>query len=146
MGTLDEIKTASLGNSRFLAMLLGIFAGIGIILIGRAANGILGIEAFHIRLPWAKGGGAVALAASAVGIPFPSPPGATRPFLGGVDIGHIGKPAFTVETLSATLARTAFPRPVTRRTAAATRRTIGVTHPSAPEARCPLPRSQMCTP
>jgi putative ABC transport system permease protein len=29
---------------------------------------------------------AVAVAASAVGIPFPSPPGATRPFLGGVDI------------------------------------------------------------
>ena len=28
----------------------------------------------------------VALAASAVGIPFPSPPGATRPFVGGVDI------------------------------------------------------------
>ena len=41
---------------------IGIFAGIGIILIGRAANGILGIESFHIRLPWTKGGGGVALA------------------------------------------------------------------------------------
>jgi putative ABC transport system permease protein len=28
----------------------------------------------------------IALAVSAIGIPFPSPPGATRPFLGGVDI------------------------------------------------------------
>ena len=35
----------------------GIFAGIGIILIGRAANGILGIDALHVRLPWAKSGG-----------------------------------------------------------------------------------------
>ena len=35
---------------------IGIFAGIGIILIGRAANGILGIEALHVRLPWARGG------------------------------------------------------------------------------------------
>jgi branched-chain amino acid transport system permease protein len=32
---------------------LGIFAGVGIILIGRAAGGILGIEAFQFRLPWA---------------------------------------------------------------------------------------------
>jgi branched-chain amino acid transport system permease protein len=31
---------------------IGIFAGIGVILIGRAANGILGIEALHVRLPW----------------------------------------------------------------------------------------------
>ena len=28
----------------------------------------------------------IAVAATAVGIPFPSPPGATRPFLGGVDV------------------------------------------------------------
>ena len=33
---------------------IGIFAGIGIILIGRAAGGILGIEALHVRLPWVK--------------------------------------------------------------------------------------------
>lgn len=31
-------------------------------------------------------GVAIALAVSAIGIPFPSPPGATRPFLGGVDV------------------------------------------------------------
>ena len=36
---------------------IGIFAGIGVILIGRAANGILGIEALHFRLPWVKDGG-----------------------------------------------------------------------------------------
>jgi branched-chain amino acid transport system permease protein len=34
---------------------LGIFAGLGIILIGRAAGGILGIEAIQVRLPWVKG-------------------------------------------------------------------------------------------
>jgi len=33
---------------------IGIFAGLGVILIGRAANGILGIEALHFRLPWVK--------------------------------------------------------------------------------------------
>jgi len=33
---------------------IGIFAGIGVILIGRAANGILGIEMLHFRLPWVK--------------------------------------------------------------------------------------------
>ena len=33
---------------------LGIFAGAGIILIGRAANGILGIEALHVNLPWVR--------------------------------------------------------------------------------------------
>ncbi len=33
---------------------LGIFAGAGIILIGRAANGILGIDALHFNLPWVK--------------------------------------------------------------------------------------------
>ena len=37
---------------------IGIFAGLGVILIGRAANGILGIEAIHVRLPWVKDGGA----------------------------------------------------------------------------------------
>jgi len=31
---------------------IGIFAGMSVILIGRAANGILGIEALHVRLPW----------------------------------------------------------------------------------------------
>ena len=35
---------------------VGIFAGLGVILIGRAANGILGIEALHFRLPWVKPG------------------------------------------------------------------------------------------
>ena len=33
---------------------IGIFAGMGVILIGRAANGILGIDALHFRLPWVK--------------------------------------------------------------------------------------------
>jgi branched-chain amino acid transport system permease protein len=45
---------------------LGIFAGLGIILIGRAAGGILGIEALQIHLPWVKrtatGAGEVPLA------------------------------------------------------------------------------------
>jgi branched-chain amino acid transport system permease protein len=36
---------------------LGIFAGLGIILIGRAAGGILGIEAIQIHLPWVKRAG-----------------------------------------------------------------------------------------
>jgi branched-chain amino acid transport system permease protein len=34
---------------------VGIFAGLGVILIGRAANGLLGIEFLHFRLPWVKG-------------------------------------------------------------------------------------------
>ena len=50
---------------------VGIFAGIGIILIGRAANGILGIEALHFRLPWVKGGGQVAIGE-------PTPPARVR--------------------------------------------------------------------
>jgi hypothetical protein len=33
---------------------LGLFAGMGIILIGRAAGGILGIEALQFQLPWVK--------------------------------------------------------------------------------------------
>jgi branched-chain amino acid transport system permease protein len=33
---------------------LGLFAGLGIILIGRAAGGILGIQAIQIPLPWVK--------------------------------------------------------------------------------------------
>jgi branched-chain amino acid transport system permease protein len=33
---------------------LGLFAGVGIILIGRAASGILGIEAIQIHLPWVE--------------------------------------------------------------------------------------------
>lgn len=33
---------------------LGLFAGAGIILIGRAAGGILGLEVFQDRLPWVK--------------------------------------------------------------------------------------------
>jgi hypothetical protein len=31
---------------------IGLFAGVGIILIGRAAGGVLGIEALQFRLPW----------------------------------------------------------------------------------------------
>jgi branched-chain amino acid transport system permease protein len=48
---------------------LGIFAGAGIILIGRAANGLLGIEAFHVHLPWVKTAPAVppAIATAAMG-------------------------------------------------------------------------------
>jgi putative ABC transport system permease protein len=54
-------------------------------------------------------GVAIALAASAIGIPFPSPPGATRPFLGGVDIVP-GIVAFSfVLSVAATLAAAAFP-------------------------------------
>ena len=37
---------------------LGLFAGAGIILIGRAAGGILGIEAIQTHLPWAQPGSA----------------------------------------------------------------------------------------
>ncbi len=34
---------------------VGLFAGVGIILIGRAAGGVLGIEALQFRLPWVRG-------------------------------------------------------------------------------------------
>jgi putative ABC transport system permease protein len=52
---------------------------------------------------------AVALVASAIGIPFPSPPGATRPFLGGVDIvPDIVAFAFVLSVL-ATLAAAVLP-------------------------------------
>ena len=33
---------------------VGLFAGVGIILIGRAAGGLLGIDAFQFRLPWVR--------------------------------------------------------------------------------------------
>ncbi len=33
---------------------VGLFAGVGIILIGRAAGGLLGIEALQFRLPWVR--------------------------------------------------------------------------------------------
>ena len=50
---------------------LGLFAGAGIILIGRAAGGILGIEAIQILLPWVRrGGDAVAGPAAPVGGTF----------------------------------------------------------------------------
>ncbi len=39
---------------------VGLFAGAGIILIGRAAGGILGIDALRIRLPWVRPAGGVA--------------------------------------------------------------------------------------
>lgn len=50
---------------------LGLFAGAGIILIGRAAGGLLGIEALQFRLPWTKqqpsGGGEPLGAIAAMG-------------------------------------------------------------------------------
>jgi len=48
---------------------LGLFAGAGIILIGRAAGGILGIEALQFRLPWVRRtpGGTRPIAAGPVG-------------------------------------------------------------------------------
>ena len=48
---------------------IGLFAGLGIILIGRAAGGILGIEALQFRLPWvhAAGRGDPAAAAGPLG-------------------------------------------------------------------------------
>ena len=49
---------------------LGIFAGLGIILIGRAAGGLLGIEAIQVHLPWVKR-------------PSAEVGGATQPRLGG---------------------------------------------------------------
>jgi len=33
---------------------VGLFAGVGIILIGRAAGGLLGLEFLHFRLPWVR--------------------------------------------------------------------------------------------
>lgn len=51
----------------------------------------------------------IALAASAVGIPFPSPPGATRPFLGGVDLVPSIVFFSFVLSVSATLAAAVFP-------------------------------------
>jgi len=54
-------------------------------------------------------GVAIAAIASAVGIPFPSPPGATRPFMGGVDIVP-GIVAFSfVLSVAATLVAAALP-------------------------------------
>jgi branched-chain amino acid transport system permease protein len=48
---------------------LGIFAGVGVILIGRAANGLLGIESLHVRLPWVRpaADGGVPLATAGAG-------------------------------------------------------------------------------
>lgn len=54
---------------------LGIFAGVGIILIGRAANGILGIDALHLNLPWVKRAPATA--------PSPVPEALTPAIMGG---------------------------------------------------------------
>jgi putative ABC transport system permease protein len=54
-------------------------------------------------------GVAIALTASAIGIPFPSPPGATRPFVGGVDlVPSIVAYSFVV-SVAATLAAAIFP-------------------------------------
>ena len=64
-------------------------------LIGAAIGSALGI--------------AVARVISAIGIPYPSPPGSTRPFLGGVDvIPNIVAAAFLISVL-ATLAAAVFP-------------------------------------
>ncbi len=47
---------------------IGLFAGVGIILIGRAAGGVLGIEALQFRLPWVgRSGDARVAADGAVG-------------------------------------------------------------------------------
>jgi branched-chain amino acid transport system permease protein len=61
---------------------VGIFAGIGVILIGRAANGILGIEALHFRLPWVKGSGGTGSGGTALTGPAPA--------LGGLAVGGEG--------------------------------------------------------
>jgi branched-chain amino acid transport system permease protein len=53
---------------------LGLFAGVGIILIGRAAGGILGIEVLHFDLPWVRhtsvdlGEGSAPVIGNAVGV------------------------------------------------------------------------------
>ncbi len=48
---------------------IGLFAGVGIILIGRAAGGLLGLEFLQFRLPWVRreGGTVPALSGSPVG-------------------------------------------------------------------------------
>jgi putative ABC transport system permease protein len=52
---------------------------------------------------------AVARVASAIGIPYPSPPGSTRPFIGGVDVvPAIVATAFVI-SIAATLAAAIFP-------------------------------------
>jgi branched-chain amino acid transport system permease protein len=53
---LAALTFAVFTNVQGLSKVEGLFAGGGIILIGRAANGILGLEWFadHIRLPWVK--------------------------------------------------------------------------------------------
>jgi putative ABC transport system permease protein len=54
-------------------------------------------------------GVSIAVAATAIGIPFPSPPGATRPFLGGVDVVP-GIVAFSfILSVAASLAAAALP-------------------------------------
>src|SRR5665213_1413934 len=45
---------------------VGLFAGVGIILIGRAAGGLLGVDTLHVRLPWVR---RPAGSASSVGTP-----------------------------------------------------------------------------
>jgi branched-chain amino acid transport system permease protein len=57
---LASLTFAVFTNVPGLSKVEGLFAGAGIILIGRAANGILGIEWFadRVRLPWVKRTGA----------------------------------------------------------------------------------------
>jgi len=50
---------------------IGLFAGAGIILIGRAAGGILGIEALQFPLPWVKRSGAGSTAQPGAGSTAP---------------------------------------------------------------------------
>ena len=53
---LAALTYAIFTNVEHLTKVEGLFAGAGVILIGRAANGLLGIEWFHDRfhLPWAR--------------------------------------------------------------------------------------------
>jgi len=79
----------------------------------RAIVALLMIESLFIGLMGAAIGStlgiAVARVVSAVGIPYPSPPGSTRPFLGGVDVvPDIVTAAFLISVL-ATLAAAVLP-------------------------------------
>jgi putative ABC transport system permease protein len=74
-----------------LLMMEGVILG----LIGAAVGALLGI--------------AIARAITAIGIPYPSPPGATRPFRGGVDLVPAELAAAMAISLAATMAAAIFP-------------------------------------